>query len=272
MIGLLLAGCGGPNEETLLDELRVIAVVAEPPEVAPGATTTLTATTVDPAGVGPDVLLWTCTDLGDGCLEAAAPGFGATLATPVDGAVVTERAAPVELGPLVADGTTVLPVFTWALACAPGVCPVVDLAASDPAPGTADGDTLAAWLADPIGGMADLPIEGTSLALTTLGVSTRAEPLVNPTVTPRFEALAATPEGSAQLPFTVEAGATAWGMTTAGGFDRASYDVVDGAVTLTWIAPEEPGDVDLYVVVNGAEGGSALWRGAATVDAAATGR
>ena len=80
MILIFALGCGaGPNDETLVDELRVLAMVAEPPEVAPGAESTVEVTVADPEGVGPDVIVWTCTDLGDGCLEAALPGFGATV-------------------------------------------------------------------------------------------------------------------------------------------------------------------------------------------------
>ena len=59
----VLTGCGGANEDTLVDELRVMAVVSDPPEVAPAATTTITATVADPLGVEPDVMLWTCTNL-----------------------------------------------------------------------------------------------------------------------------------------------------------------------------------------------------------------
>ena len=41
------AGCGGANDETVVDELRVMAIVADPPEIAPGATATVTATVTD---------------------------------------------------------------------------------------------------------------------------------------------------------------------------------------------------------------------------------
>ncbi|MEN9787188.1 MAG: hypothetical protein RLZZ299_2452 [Pseudomonadota bacterium] len=66
---LLLAACGGLNDETTLTELRVVAMIAEPPEVGPGQATTVTSHIVDPADAGFEVLTWTCTDLGDGCLE-----------------------------------------------------------------------------------------------------------------------------------------------------------------------------------------------------------
>ncbi len=92
---LLLAACGGLNDETTLTELRVVAMIAEPPEVGPGQSTTVTSHVVDPADAGFEVLTWTCTDLGDGCIEptlglpwyaAGAPGddgaFAATFTAP----------------------------------------------------------------------------------------------------------------------------------------------------------------------------------------------
>ena len=39
----VLIGCGETSPETLVDELRVIASIAEPPEVKPGETFTYTS-------------------------------------------------------------------------------------------------------------------------------------------------------------------------------------------------------------------------------------
>lgn len=264
----LLVACGGPDEETLVDELRVMAVVAEPPELAPGASTTLTATVADPAGVDPDVLIWTCTSLGEGCLEAALPGGGATAGRLSDGQLSTPRTAPVELAGVVGDGETVLPIPTWTLACAPGLCPVIDLAAAAPAPGSTDALALDALLADPFTMLTDLPLVDVSLAFTTIGVSTRATPVSNPTLSPTFTEVSAAPEASTLLGFDVVGGAEAFGYASAGGFGM-SPEIVDGHVDLEWFAPADgsAGDVaDLWVTVNGADGGSALWRGTATVE------
>lgn len=265
-----LVGCGGPNDETLVSEVRVMAVVAEPPEVAPGATSTLTVYVADPLDEAPDAMLWTCADLGDGCLEAAEPGQGTTVGAPENGTLVTTRTAPPAFAGIVGDGTTVIPVPTWALACVPGACPAVDLAAAAPDPGTADADALGAFLADPTDGMKDLPLTGTSLALTLLSVSMRAEPVTNPAITPASsDPLTVATGESVPLTFTLDGGAgalTAYGYTTAGGFDMTEYAVEDGAVTLTWIAPEDPGEATLWVVVNGEDGGSAVWTSVATVE------
>ncbi|MDP2313542.1 MAG: hypothetical protein Q8P41_11600 [Pseudomonadota bacterium] len=264
----LLAGCGGANDETLVDELRVMAVVVEPPEVAPGATATITAWVADPGDVAPDALLWTCTNLGDGCLEAAEAAQGTTVSAPTDGTVVTERIAPPALAGVVADGTTVLPVLLWALACAPGVCPAIDLATAAPAAGTDDADALATFLADPFEGAEALPLLGTSLALAQVQVSTRATPLVNPVLTGPDVELVVAPGASIDLAFTVSAPGvvTAYGYTTNGGFDATEYAVVDGAVTLTWFGSDTAGDAELWVIVNGEDGGSAVWHGLGRVE------
>lgn len=261
---LLLFGCGGPSDETLLDELRVLAIVAEPPEVPPGAAATLTTTVVDPGGVDPEIVVWTCTPFGSGCLETGLPGLGARAGRLTDGAFVDERVAPAELAAVVGDGTTVLPVFTWVLACDPGLCPLYELAEASPTPGTSAADELGVLLADPLTMMEDLPLTGTSLATGRVSVSTRATPVVNPVLRPEFTTVDAAAGDSARLDFGVDGGETAYGFTTAGGFGAPEYAVEDGAVSLEWFAPDESaGNTDLFVVVNGPDGGSALWQGAA---------
>ena len=97
---LLLAACGGRNDETTLNELRVVAMIAEPPEVGPGQSTTLTSVIVDPTATGVETLTWTCTDLGAGCLE---PSLGLpwyVAGTPdLDGVVSATFAVPSLGGP-----------------------------------------------------------------------------------------------------------------------------------------------------------------------------
>ena len=97
---LLLAACGGRNDETTLTELRVVAMIAEPPEVGPGQSTTLTSVIVDPLAAGVETLTWTCTDLGEGCLE---PTLGLTWyvasAPDLDGLVSATFSVPSLGGP-----------------------------------------------------------------------------------------------------------------------------------------------------------------------------
>lgn len=262
---LLLAACGGPDEETLVDEVRVLAVVAEPPEVVPGAPVSLTATVADPEGEGAEIMLWTCTDLGDGCLEAAEPDLGVSVGEPTDGTFTVERTAPAALAGIVADGETVLPLPLWSLACAPGLCPPLELARKDRT--DAETEELNTFLADPTTGMEDLPLSGTSLGFTFLSVSMRAEPVVNPVIAPP-ETIEVDAGGSVTFVVGVESAdvATAWAYTTGGGFEAASVEVVDGSAELTWFGPEKAGEETVWVVVVGEDGGSAVWSTVATVN------
>ena len=66
----VLIGCGETSPETLVDELRVIASIAEPPEVKPGETFTYTSYIANPDNEDTVAATWVCTNLGDGCVEA----------------------------------------------------------------------------------------------------------------------------------------------------------------------------------------------------------
>lgn len=264
---IFLLACSGPNEETLVDELRVMSMVVEPPEAAPASSVTVTASIADPLEESPQVMMWSCTNLGEGCAEALDPSQGVTVGTPIEGQVSASRVVNEMLAPIVQDGTTVLPVFLWTLSCAPGLCPVIDLAATEPAVGSAEAETLSTFLADPFTGMEDLPLEHTSLAFTQLKVSTRATPVLNPILTPQFETVTVKAEDSVDLVFNVQDAGdfTAYGYTTAGGFDAPEYANEDGVVTLTWFGPAEAGEAKIWVVVNNDTGGTAVWQGNGTV-------
>ncbi len=60
MVVLLVSGCGVQfTPETLVDSLRVLAITAEPPEVAPGEASTLSVLYGDPTRVGlPTTIIW----------------------------------------------------------------------------------------------------------------------------------------------------------------------------------------------------------------------
>lgn len=270
VLALPLAGCGGgPSDETLVDTLQVVAVVAEPPEIAPGEATVVTPVVADPQATGADVLQWTCTPSESGCAEAFVPGFGVTVGT-VAAPPTTTWAAPTELAYVFAeDPSLVFPVLVWTLACAPGACSVVDEVAADPQPGTAEGDALVETLADPSAILADLPIEAVALTLQTFGVSARSaeERVVNPV-------LLATPDpaitGAAGeevvLAFDLDAfeGVSVWGYTTASGFTSPAVEPDEtGRAELTLVMPDAGVTADVWVVVVN-EGGSAVWTATAT--------
>lgn len=269
---LLLTACGGRNDETTLTELRVVAMIAEPPEVGPGQSTTLTSVIVDPAATGVETLTWTCTDLGEGCLEPTLGRAWYVAGSPdLDGLVTATFTAPA-FGPPPGAGafdtgavdtgavdTGTLPaaaplVAAYTLACAPGVCPVI---------GKARAGTLAAGdVADTTDLMKGLPIVGTSLATRRIWLGSGVNAHTNPTVTLTEDPVVGS---EVALHFTV-AGVfgeepSAYGYAEGGAFDAARYRIAaDGTVTLTWFPPEEGGLGNVYVVFNDGLGGTTLWR------------
>ena len=111
---LFVAGCGGTydDNDSVVDRLRVLGVQADPPEIAPGETTTLSALVADPRGNGRTISYeWSlCTDyeasedfelacdvdgnllpLGTGeTLEWTAPLDSLTIANPLQAPILLE--------------------------------------------------------------------------------------------------------------------------------------------------------------------------------------
>lgn len=264
VLGILLGGCSGPNDETLLAELRVLAMVPDAPEIAPGETTTLSTTVVDPAGQGGDVLVWTCTFLGETCLEDD-EGRSVSVVPSTDGTITTAVTASPTLA-AVASAEPLPLIFAWALVCEDGLCPLIEQVQA--------GETIdpALW-ADPFDWMDDLPLQGTSLATTTLDLSTRpagerhAAPSLS--VTPMAETVA--PEETLTLDVLAsgELGeeAKVWGYAEGGGFSSTDERPdATGALTFDWVAPAEAGAVPVYLVLVDGLGGTALWQGSLAVE------
>lgn len=260
---LLLAACGGPNEETLLDELRVLAMVPEAPELGAAESTVLHTRVVDPLGEGYQALVWPCTSLGDGCLEDQ-QGRTLSLAEPVDGQLETPVSVPVELAAVASEEPTPL-VAVWALACAEGLCPLIEAVGAGEA-------VDPALLASPLDWLGDLPMQGVSLAFTTLMVSARPAEERHPA--PALDASLDLDSLGPSETLTLQASATGalgeeariWMYAEAGGFvGTDARPDADGAATLSWVAPEEAGEVALYLVLVDGLGGSALWEGTVTV-------
>jgi hypothetical protein len=254
----LLAGCTpGPNLETLVDELRIVAIEAEPPVAVPGDMVTLTVHVADPEDVSPDVGLWTCTGFGGICLEESAermvrpegdaPLFSAQVRVPLESMAVVQEVGEIGL---------------WGLACPADTCPEYFPEGTD----SVDPELLA----DPFTALEELPLEGISLVRKSIAlVETSGETLTNPTLTPDFEI--PTTIGQAEeltLQFTVEGEASeAYGYSTAGGFTMPEEPVVDGVLTLDWFAPETSGQVTLWVIAQGNDfGGNGVWTGSLLVE------
>lgn len=267
---LLLAGLAacapGPNEETLVAELRVMLIVPDAAEYAPGDVYVTNTIVFDPSGEGADLLVWSCTPTGEAtCLEdEVSVADRARVVRGVDTETATDGQLSAALAALLPAGVAVPTTSVWALACAPGLCPIIDDADAG-AVDTAD-------LADPTRFMGTLPMVGVSLGRTSVWVSDRpAEerhqhpvvtrvddgPLLGTDQEPLALTFAVTEDGQADAP-------TAYGYATGGGFGSVSEDVIDGAVSLDWYAPAEVGKQALLVVVRDALGGVAYWRDAAT--------
>jgi len=263
MLWLFTVGCTmGPSAETLIDELRVVAILAEPPEASPGEVVALTTVTADPESAGYDTLSWTCTFTGEDCLEAS--GFeggawdGAAVFSDPDGPTDTVYAVPPQFSEFVTDEPVPL-VQVWSLSCLPGLCPQIDAVGS-----ASDTDQIREWLSSPTAFMEDLPMEGVSLGFRTLSLSTRAaeERAQNPVVSCAPDDGGTEFEAEAEVAWTCTApGASdVWGYATGGGWEGASRSVDEsGEATYTWFAPEEAGTVTLWMVALDGAGGVGLW-------------
>lgn len=273
------SGCAsGPNQDTLVDELRVLATLATTPEAQPGEVVGLSTLVVDPEQRGFELLSWSCTFAGDQCVEARI-GEGEAWA----GAVVAEGSGEVaasfgaelvvnrQLENFVSEQP--LPILqAWTLACEPGLCPAIDLARAAPAPGSREGERLVALLSDPFAMLEALPLSGVSLGLRGLSVSTRApgQRAENPTLSataPGGEPLAVSlaPEGELDVLFTMQGARdddrAVWLYTDAGGFLDASVGApaADDVPRSTYFAPAKPKDlVHLWFVGVDGLGGVAL--------------
>jgi hypothetical protein len=179
--------------------------------------------------------------------EGAPPLFEAQATVPLEAMAVVREVGQISL---------------WGLACPPDSC-------ADYFP-VGGGPVDPELLADPFSALEELPLSGLSLVRKTVGlIEPGDERPSNPTLIPDFElpsTIGVTEEIS--MRFIVGGDANeAYGYSTAGGFTRPVEPVVDEVLTLEWFAPEEPGEVQLWVVLQGNDfGGSAVWTGALVVE------
>ena len=67
---LLLIACGGADPDTLIPDLRVMAIRQQPAEASPFAPITVEVWVANPEQRSVDMMVWPCTSFGDDCLEA----------------------------------------------------------------------------------------------------------------------------------------------------------------------------------------------------------
>lgn len=260
------AACApGPNVETVLDELRIVAAVAEPPELMPGETTDLTLSIADPFGKGAVVLVWACTEDRGGCVENEDDlQSRVSLGTMKNQRFVTQHTLSDGLAAFAADEPQ--PTTLWMLACEPGLCDLID--AVEDARDGADVD-VSDVLADPIAWVSAQPQYGLTLARKSLRFSTRdpAERNRNPNIDVLVQDLSLGPDEEFVLPVSVsdDTVQSVYGFASAGGFAQTAFDVLNGTATLRGYAPDTPGEVDFYVVADDGMGGTAVRTVQATV-------
>jgi len=262
---LVMVGCGETSPETLIDELRVIASVAEPPEVQPGATFDFTSYVANPDDRVGAMATWVCTNLGEGCIEAAGGTVSLASAALEGEAQVWTRTLDLAsaLAPVVAEGP-VTATQVWTMACRQDTCPVLDAIASlsptDPWP-----EELRNDLANPTTWMADLPMADVSLAYQLLTASFSDEPHQNPTLTPAADMpTSLARDQTFSLPFTVDGDfaeqAQVYGSITGGGFKMPSTYVEAGdTITLEGTAPKDAEEARIWVTLVDGQGGVAVW-------------
>ncbi len=252
----------GPAPETLIDELRVVSITADPPQAEPGDVVGIDVVVADPTNTGFDTLIWTCTPLGDGCLEGEMGDGWGTVLRDGETSLQTEAVVPAGLDAVLAEVGGTLPILTWTLACEPGLCPAIDA--------VAEGET-SRWLDDPTTWLGELPLEGVSLATRKLSVVEDASH-ANPTLAALDTLEGATTSEEVLLQFQLEGTegveTEVFGYSTAGGFSTPEGGLVDvdGRVDLTWFAPEEAGEASLYVVALDELGGTAVWEATVTIE------
>jgi hypothetical protein len=293
---MALLACGpGPVDLSTVTDTRVLSIVGEPPEVYPGERTTITVTVADPLERGLEVM--TCVPWEGACLETevgVSLPFQVAISPLIDGEVSSTRQVPnipATLPSALMDEEIPdwVPVQVWALACPVNECGVINearaaLRASPLGPvrgqpwffqpqsgsGEQANTSLAAALYDPTTWMDSLPLEGIGLSTKTLRIARpdREDRNHNPYYEARF--LAASGERLAvdrgtvfELAFFVDDAdgdkVYAHGYTTLGAFEARRAKVEDDAVRLYLIAPDSPGDGQVWVVMEDEAGGAAVW-------------
>jgi hypothetical protein len=261
-----LFGCGETSPETLVDELRVIASVASPPEVRPGDAFLYQSFAFNPDEASLDSLTWLCTNLGDGCIEAGGGGVSIHTAELSGMSPIWERSLSVSpaLSPVLDETGPMSSTQIWTLTCLPGSCPVIDDARGL--------DGLAEWpealhsdLANPVDWMADLPMAGVSLAYQLLTTSLSDTPHENPSLEPDSNNPTELVRGKKfKLKFELNGEfselAQLYNYASAGGFEtHITYVQGSGPVVVTGTAPKSGDTVRIWVVLGDGYGGKAVW-------------
>ena len=274
---LVLIACGGADPDTLIPDLRVMAIRQQPAEASPFVPMTVEVWVANPEQKAVDIMVWPCTSFGDDCLEAEyyseqnEPWARAFSAESSDAALyaTTTLSVPPLLGGFLQDIPEEEQPFRGGqlavLACHSGLCPIINRVKAGIQP--------IEDLKNPADLMSELPIFGASLAKRSLTLSNRDPNLAiqHPELISSFELpIEVSIDTEVALPFEVKLNSDAnedsliYGYATAGAFgmnDRVNnlLRTSESTVELNWVSPNQSGDAQLYVIVENGVGGIDVW-------------
>ena len=271
-----LLSCSMSSPSTLVDELRVMAIQTEPAEISPfDQDVILRLLIAEPQNRSVDVMYWTCTNLGDGCLEGELYAEDLTQWPQLfsRSTLLTERelSIPPALGGVIdslpPDAIPFFGTIMWVLACVEEECSILE----DVKQGRIDQEALS----NPLDVIGSLPFGVASLAFSSIPISNRTieERIQNPVlVAIDPQERIQEPEETLDLSFSYSLNAQPnedsliYGYTTLGGFEESSRSNAqlqqeEGEVVLSWFAPETEGVGEAYVILENGEGGTAIWYG-----------
>lgn len=266
---LVLAGCElfPPEEQpTLLSHLTLLAVKQDPSEARPGRDMGFEVWVADPIGGPLDVMVWSCTPDAGSCVEASVvplpiSGLTRVVRASTDLPVRVEIPLPEAVAAFIPEGGRAS-TLGWALACRPGLCGVMDRVEADPEPGSAAWAAVLGELADPLSTVEGLDIDDAALGLKRLLLTDPRTLYIppGPAVARAGRQPLVVPAGGTMLLDVLATDAVnAWPYTMAGSWGATRYDITRGRATQTWYAPDEPGMVRVFTVVDDAEGHVDVW-------------
>jgi hypothetical protein len=281
---MTLMACGGPSLETRVEELRVMVIQTETAEFFPNQSIDVNLLIPNPKGKEATALYWTCTNLGNGCIEKeyyqeTGQNWGGILSIAENPIGTVTLDIPPPLTAIVSElpnsevfGATLL----WVLACENDLCPIIE--------DWENGDPDFESMSDPFSLLKDLPIQGTSLAYRPLLMSQRdeSERVKHPTLTYTGEdnISISKPSDNFILPFgynlnrlTNNQDSLYFSYATQGGFStneriRTLISEEDGSFESEWFGSEDmiKGESLLMVILENGEGGLSFWTSTANIE------